>query len=167
MLCVGIWMWMFPVTYSNLNSSSKILVPQWLPGFMLVLLWSKSEIIYLPKQAYLIIIHRNTKHTLDMSSCHKHQQQRYHYETTKLCMFIDCICVDIRFPLTKAISVTFEGVTTHYQTLQTWIGHNATCYHNLNAPPDVLHGLAWFSMVQFSMVWGLFTIGYHALPANL
>ena len=163
MFCVAIWMWMFPVTYWNLNSSSKILVPQWLPGFMLVLLWSKSEIIYLPKQAYLIIIHRNTKHILDMPSCHKHQQQRYHYENTKLCMFIDCICVDIRFPLTKDISVTFEGVTTHYQTLQTWIGHNVTCYHNLNAPPDVLP----YIFSQFSMVWGLFAIGYHALPANL
>ena len=27
----------------------------------------------------------------------------------------------------------FELVTMHYQTLQTWIGLNVTCYHSLNA----------------------------------
>ena len=34
--------------------------------------------------------------------------------------------VDIFFPLTKAIPIMFEYVTTHYQTLQIWIGHDAT-----------------------------------------
>ena len=27
----------------------------------------------------------------------------------------------------------FERVTTHYQTLGIWIGHNAMHYHNFNA----------------------------------
>ena len=35
--------------------------------------------------------------------------------------------VDILFPLTKAIPIMY--VTTYYQTLKTWIGHNATRYH--------------------------------------
>ena len=77
--------------------------------------------ISLPKQVCLIIIHRNTTHILDMSYCHKYQQQRYHNETNKLCMFAHYIYVDIIFPLTKAFPVMFEIVTTHYQTLQTWI----------------------------------------------
>ena len=42
------------------------------------------------------------------------------------------------FPLTKAIPIMFERVTTHYQTLQTWIGHGATRYHNFNALPHAL-----------------------------
>ena len=46
--------------------------------------------------------------------------------------------VDILLPLTKAIPITFERVTIHYQTLQRWIGHDATRYHNFNALPDVL-----------------------------
>ena len=50
--------------------------------------------------------------------------------------------VDIFFPLTKAIPIIFERVTTHYQTLQTWIGHDATRYYNFNvlphASPDML-----------------------------
>ena len=33
--------------------------------------------------------------------------------------------VDILFPLSKAIPIMFERVITHYQTLHTWIGHNA------------------------------------------
>ena len=32
----------------------------------------------------------------------------------------------------------FECVTTHYETLQTCVGHNATRYHNFNALPNVL-----------------------------
>ena len=46
--------------------------------------------------------------------------------------------VDILFPLTKAIPIMFERVTTHYQTLQTWIGHNATHNHNFNTLPQAL-----------------------------
>ena len=30
-----------------------------------------------------------------------------------------------------------ERVATHYNTLQTWIGHNATRYHSFNALPHV------------------------------
>ena len=45
--------------------------------------------------------------------------------------------VDIFFPLTKAIPLMFEHVTTHYQTLQTRIGHDATRYHNFNALPQL------------------------------
>ena len=32
------------------------------------------------------------------------------------------------FPLREAIPIMFEGIITHDQILQTWIGHNATCY---------------------------------------
>ena len=46
--------------------------------------------------------------------------------------------VDILFPLTKAIPIKFECVTTDYQTLKTWIGHNATRYHNFNVLPHTL-----------------------------
>ena len=46
--------------------------------------------------------------------------------------------VDILFLLTKAIPIMFERVTTHYQTLQTWFGHNAMHCHNLNALPHAL-----------------------------
>ena len=53
-------------------------------------------------------------------------------------MFIHYMYVDIIFPLTKAIPVMFERLTTHYQALQTWIGHNATRYHNFNALPHAL-----------------------------
>ena len=52
--------------------------------------------------------------------------------------------VDVFFPLTKAIPIMFEQVTTYYQTLQTWIGHDATCYHNFNALPYALpHALPY------------------------
>ena len=36
--------------------------------------------------------------------------------------------VDILFLLTKAIPFMFGRVATDYQTLQTWIGYNATLY---------------------------------------
>ena len=62
-----------------------------------------------------------------MSFCHKHQQEKYHNENTKVCMFIHCMYVDILFLLTGAIPVMFEVVTKHYQTLQIWIDHNTTC----------------------------------------
>ena len=38
----------------------------------------------------------------------------------------------------KSIPVMFGHVTTHYQTLQTWIDYNATCCHNFNALPHPL-----------------------------
>ena len=83
--------------------------------------------------------------------------------------------VDVFFPLTKVIPVMFEHVTTHYQTLQIWIGHDATRYHtryhmryhtfslsltwighnpkryhNFNV---LLHTLPYI-FSKFSMVWG-------------
>ena len=39
------------------------------------LLQSKSEMIYLPKKAYRILIHTNATHILDMSCCHKHSNK--------------------------------------------------------------------------------------------
>ena len=62
-------------------------------------------------------------------------------------MFMHYMYVDILFPLTKAIPIMFERVTAHYQTLQTWIGHNAARYHNLNA---LLHALPYI-FSQFSI----------------
>ena len=53
-------------------------------------------------------------------------------------MFIHYMYVDILYPLTKAIPTMFECFTTNYQTLLTWVGHDATCYHNFNALPQVL-----------------------------
>ena len=68
-----------------------------------------------------------------MFCCHKHQQQKYHNDNIKICLFKHYMYVDILSPLTKVIPIMFERVTTHYQTLQTWRGHNATRYHNFNA----------------------------------
>ena len=42
----------------------------------IALLQTKIEMIYHPKQFWLIIIHNNTTQILDMSCCHKHQQQK-------------------------------------------------------------------------------------------
>ena len=105
--------------------------------------------IYVPKNLFLTIIHRNTTHLLDIYCCHKHQQQRYHNKKTKICKFIHYMFVDRLFLLTKAISIMFEPATTHYQTLQTWIRHNTTRYHNFNALPHTLP----YIFSQFSMVW--------------
>ena len=80
--------------------------------------------ICLSKKVCLIIIHKNTANLLDMSCVHKHQQQRHNNENAEICMFIHYMYVDIHFPLTKAISIMFERVALHHQTLQTWIGHN-------------------------------------------
>ena len=111
----------------------------------------KSETIYLPKKVCIIIIHANTTHILDMSSCHKHQQQRYHNENSKTCMFIHYMYVDIFFPLKTAIPIMLENVTTHYQMLQTRIGHNATRYHNFNALPHTLPHALPYIFSQFNM----------------
>ena len=107
--------------------------------------------IYLPKKVCLIIIHTNTTHILDMSSCHKHRQQRYHNENAKTCMFIHYMYVDVFFPLTKAIPIMLEHVTTHYQTLQTWIDHDAMRYHNFNALPHALPHALPYIFSQFNM----------------
>ena len=73
-----------------------------------------------------------------MSCVHKHQQQRHNNENTKKCIFIHYIYVDILFPGTKVIPISFERVTTHYQTLHTWIGHNVVRYYNFSALPHAL-----------------------------
>ena len=46
--------------------------------------------------------------------------------------------VVVLFPQTKAIPIILEHLATHYQTLQIWIGHNATRYPNLNGLPHAL-----------------------------
>ena len=61
-----------------------------------------------------------------MSCCQKLKQQRHHSKNTKICMLIHYMYVEIFFSLTKAIPIMSERVTTHYQTLQTWIGHDTT-----------------------------------------
>ena len=97
--------------------------------------------IYLPKKVCLIAIHRNTTHRLDI------------YPVV-ISISIHYMYVDILFPLTKAIHIMFERVSTHYQTLKTWIGHNATCYHNFSALPHALpHGLPHI-LLYFFLVWG-------------
>ena len=59
--------------------------------------------------------------------------------------------VDVFFPLTKAIPIMFEHGTTHYQTLQTWIGHDATRCHNFNALPHALPHALPYIFSQFNM----------------
>ena len=58
------------------------------PWIHVGLLQSKSEMICLPKKICLIITHRNKTYILDISCCHKHQQQMYDNENTKMCIFI-------------------------------------------------------------------------------
>ena len=52
------------------------------------LLYPKFKMLYLLKKVYLINIYTNTTHILDMPRWHQHQQQMYHNENTKICMFI-------------------------------------------------------------------------------
>ena len=80
------------------------------------------------------------------------------------------IYVDILFPLTKAIPIMREGVTTHYQTLKTWIGHNATHNHNCNMLPHALTPMLPYIFLQFSMAWGYLqcvTVPVNAGPCSL
>ena len=69
--------------------------------------------IKLPEKVYVVIIHGNPKHILDMSYCLKHHQQMYHNENTKICISIHYIYVDILFTLIKAIPIMFERITTY------------------------------------------------------
>ena len=46
--------------------------------------------------------------------------------------------VDILFHQTKVIPIMFKRVTTYYQTLKTWIGHNATRYDKFYALTPML-----------------------------
>ena len=89
------------------------------------LLYSKSEVIYLLKKVFIVIINRKTTDILNISCRHKYHQQRYH-ENTKIRMSIQYMYVEILFHLTKVIPIMFQHVTKHYQTLQTRIGHNGT-----------------------------------------
>ena len=66
-------------------------------------------------------------------------------------MFIHYNYVDILFPLTKAIPIMSERVTTHYQTLWTWIGYNATRYHNFNALQHALPHALPYIFYQFNI----------------
>ena len=134
-----------------MNSSSKLLVLKRLLGFVLAYFSQKMKWYSLPKKVFLIIFHRNTTHLQDMSCCHKHQQQRYHNDNTKICMFIHCMYVDILFPLTKAVPIMFGRVTTHYQTLRKWIvlcvTITSTCYHTrYHTFLSFLHGLGLCAM---------------------
>ena len=108
-------------------------------------------------------------------------------------MFIHYMFVDIIFPLTKTIPIIFKHITTDYQTLETWIDHNATRYHNFNQLPHALpyiylsltwidhnpmrchnfnilpHGLPYISS-QFSIVWDYLqsvTTLYHQIHKKL
>ena len=65
-------------------------------------------------------------------------------------MFIRYMYTHILVALKKAIPIILERVITHYQTLQTWRGHNAKRYHNFNALP---HALPYF-FSQFNIIWG-------------
>ena len=70
-------------------------------------------------------------------------------------VFLYTLSILIYFSLTKAPQIMSERVTTYYQTLQTWIGHNETRYHNFNvlpqasshALPYIYLGLALFGAI--------------------
>ena len=71
-------------------------------------------------------------------------------------MVIHYMYVAILFQLTKAVPIFFERVITYYQTLQTWIGYDATHYLNFNALP---HALPY---IFFSLTWLSYNAaGYH------
>ena len=80
------------------------------------LLQPKSEMIYPLKKVCLIIIHRNPTYILDMSCCHKHQQQRYHNETIKICIFPHYMYVDI-FSLQQKPFILCLNVLPHITKL--------------------------------------------------
>ena len=49
---------------------------------------------------------------------------------------------------------------TNFQTLQTWLGHNATCYHNMNM---LLHALLYI-FCEICLILGYLlqvTTSYH------
>ena len=132
------------LTFSNLNSSAKKTCSTISAWIQVGLLQSKSEMIKLPENVYVIIIHGNP-----ISCCLKHHQQRYHNENTKICIFIYYMYVDILFTLIKAIPIMFECITTYFQTLKTWIGHNATHYDQFYALTLMLPNID----VSVSLTW--------------
>ena len=58
----------------------------------------------------------------------------------------------------------FKRVTTHYQTLQTWIGFNVMSYHNLNAY-RTRHGI--FSLEICLVLGYLQRVCYHHFFKNI
>ena len=78
------------------------------------------------------------------------------------------ICMLIYFSII-AIPIMFEHVTTHYQTLETWIDHNATRYHNFNLLPYAFHtfylSLAWFWAISNACDL-IFDIFEYVFPAS-
>ena len=52
----------------------------------------------------------------------------------------------------QRVTITLTRYHTRYRTISlslTWIGHNATCYHNFTV---LLHAIPYI-FIQFSMVW--------------
>ena len=92
MFFVAIWIWICPLTYWNSNACS--IMTDWIH---VGLLWSKSETIYLPKKACLIIIHRNTTHILDMSyHCVKSVQIRSYFWSLTSCILTEYLKIRTR-----------------------------------------------------------------------
>ena len=77
-------------------------------------------------------------------------------------MFIHHIYVDILTPLTKAIIIMFERVTTHYQTLNTFIGYNVIRYHDLTRFHIRYQSLSGTFSLRFAWSEAI----YNALPSN-
>ena len=130
MFCVAIWIRMSPLTYWNLRSSSKILVLQWLLGSMLVY-YSQKVKWFNFKSRLVQLLFIKTQHIIYIRpAVISISNKRNHNQNTKILMFIHYMYVDILFLLKKPIPIMSGRVTIHYQTLWTWIGHNATYYRN-------------------------------------
>ena len=116
------------------------------------LLQLKSEMIHLPKQVYLINIHRNTTHFLDMLCCHKHQQQSYNNENLKTCIFIRFMYADKRLLLKKPFQLYLNVLSYSiklYKHGQATIHHitiTSTHYHMHHSTSyrTFFLSLAWF-----------------------
>ena len=74
------------------------------------------------------------------------------------------IYVDILFGLTKVIVIMFERVTTYYQTLKTWIGHNATRNHTFNALSHALSHVLLYIFSHNAICYHSFNVLPHTLP---
>ena len=72
--------------------------------------------------------------------------------------------VDILFHQTKVIPIMFKRVTTYYQTLKTWIGHNATRYHTFNALPHALSHVLLYIFSHNAICYHNFSVLPHTLP---
>ena len=159
MFCAAIWISMSPLTYWNLNSSSKILVLQCCS--IVVKKWND-----IPSQIGLSNYY-SRKHNTSSRYVPVAISIRNKGIIMKILKYIYLytICANVLFPSTKAIPIMFERVTTHYKALQTWIGDNATRYHNFNALPHALP----YIFFQLSMVWGylqcvtIISICYHTI----